>query len=108
VLLDLMLPDMSGIEVVRALRQHSSRLPVIMLTARGDPIDRVLGLELGADDYVAKPFDARELVARVARGLATGRPASPTSRPALPAASSATRCSTCERARSASASARCR
>ena len=77
VLLDLMLPDMSGIEVFRALRQHSSRLPVIMLTARGDPVDRVLGLELGADDYVAKPFDARELVARVRavwRRVAPGEP----------------------------------
>jgi len=65
VLLDLMLPDVGGIDVFRALRDAASRLPVIMLTARGDPVDRVVGLELGADDYVAKPFDPRELVARV-------------------------------------------
>ena len=65
VLLDLMLPDVGGIDVFRALRDVAQRQPVIMLTARGDPVDRVVGLELGADDYVAKPFDPRELVARV-------------------------------------------
>ena len=65
VLLDLMLPDIGGIDVFRAIRGVAARLPVIMLTARGDPVDRVVGLELGADDYVAKPFDPRELVARV-------------------------------------------
>ncbi len=64
VLLDLMLPDGDGIELCRDLRLHS-RLPVIMLTAQGDPISRVLGLEMGADDYVAKPFEPRELLARI-------------------------------------------
>jgi two-component system, OmpR family, response regulator len=64
VLLDLMLPDGDGIELCRDLRMHS-RLPVIMLTAQGDPISRVLGLEMGADDYVAKPFEPRELLARI-------------------------------------------
>ena len=64
VLLDLMLPDGDGIELCRELRLHS-KLPVIMLTAQGDPISRVLGLEMGADDYVAKPFEPRELVARI-------------------------------------------
>jgi two-component system OmpR family response regulator len=63
-LLDLMLPDGDGIELCRELRR-SSRMPVIMLTAQGDPISRVLGLEMGADDYVAKPFEPRELLARI-------------------------------------------
>jgi len=64
VLLDLMLPDGDGIELCRDLRRHS-KLPVIMLTAQGDPISRVLGLEMGADDYVSKPFEPRELLARI-------------------------------------------
>lgn len=64
VILDLMLPKIDGWEVCRQLRQNS-RIPVIMLTARGDEIDRVAGLTLGADDYVVKPFSPRELVARV-------------------------------------------
>jgi DNA-binding response OmpR family regulator len=64
VLLDVMLPDGSGFELLRELRSDG-RVPVIMLTARGDEADRVLGLELGADDYVVKPFSARELVARI-------------------------------------------
>ncbi|MDQ8023949.1 MAG: response regulator transcription factor [Moraxellaceae bacterium] len=62
--LDVMMPRLSGIEALRRIRQ-SSRMPVIMLTARGDDIDRVLGLELGADDYVPKPCTPRELVARI-------------------------------------------
>jgi DNA-binding response OmpR family regulator len=64
VLLDLGLPDMDGRDVCRALRSRSSS-PIIMLTARSDEFDRVLGLELGADDYVTKPFSFRELVARI-------------------------------------------
>ena len=64
VVLDVMLPELSGFEVLRRLRA-SSRVPVIMLTARGDEVDRVIGLELGADDYLAKPFSPRELVARI-------------------------------------------
>ena len=64
VLLDVMLPGLSGTEVCRALRARSS-VPVIMLTARDSEIDKVVGLELGADDYVTKPFSSRELVARV-------------------------------------------
>jgi len=64
VLLDVMLPDGDGRDVLRELRQVS-RLPVVMLTARGEEMDRVLGLELGADDYVTKPFSAAELVARI-------------------------------------------
>ncbi len=64
VLLDLGLPDIDGRDVCRRLRQEST-LPIIMLTARGDEFDRVLGLELGADDYITKPFSMRELLARI-------------------------------------------
>jgi DNA-binding response OmpR family regulator len=64
VILDLMLPGTDGLEICRQIRAHSS-LPVIMLTARGEETDRIVGLELGADDYVTKPFSPRELVARV-------------------------------------------
>lgn len=65
VLLDIGLPDIDGFEVLRRLRAEGLTVPVIVLTARGDEIDRVVGLELGADDYVVKPFSPRELVARV-------------------------------------------
>src|SRR5580698_6338767 len=64
VVLDLMLPDMDGLEVCRQVRAKSD-LPVLMLTARGDAIDRIVGLELGADDYLPKPFEPRELLARL-------------------------------------------
>ena len=64
VILDVMLPDGSGVDALRRIRAESS-LPVLMLTARGDPVDRVVGLEVGADDYVPKPCLPRELVARV-------------------------------------------
>lgn len=64
ILLDLMMPKVSGIEVCRKIRAES-RVPIIMLTAKGEEIDRILGLELGADDYIVKPFSAREVVARV-------------------------------------------
>ena len=65
VVLDLMLPGMDGFEVLKALRDGGGRLPVIVVTAREEEADRVLGLELGADDYVTKPFSIRELLARV-------------------------------------------
>ena len=64
VLLDVMLPGFDGFEVCRRIR-HSSHVPILMLTARSDEVDTVVGLELGADDYIAKPFSPRELVARV-------------------------------------------
>jgi two-component system response regulator CpxR len=64
VVLDVMLPGMSGFEVLRHIREHS-RVPVLMLTARGDDVDRIVGLEMGADDYLPKPFNPRELVARI-------------------------------------------
>jgi DNA-binding response OmpR family regulator len=67
IILDLMLPDIDGMEVCRTLRQRENtrQIPIIMLTARGEEIDRVIGFELGADDYVSKPFSTRELVLRV-------------------------------------------
>ncbi len=64
VVLDLMLPHMDGFELLKRLRARS-RVPVLMLTARGEDVDRIIGLELGADDYLAKPFNPRELVARI-------------------------------------------
>lgn len=64
IILDVMLPGMNGLEILRALRQNC-QTPLLMLSARGEPIDRILGLELGADDYLAKPCDPRELVARL-------------------------------------------
>ena len=81
VLLDVMLSDGSGLDVCRELRRHS-KVPIIMLTARGDETDRVVGLELGADDYVVKPFSARELVARIRAVLRR----SPDAAPEAPAA----------------------
>lgn len=63
-ILDIMLPGIGGLEVLKRLR-HDGDLPVIMLTARGDDVDRIVGLEIGADDYLAKPFNPRELVARI-------------------------------------------
>lgn len=64
IILDLMMPGMSGTDVCREVRRHTN-IPIIMLTARGEELDRVLGLELGADDYIVKPFSPREVVARV-------------------------------------------
>jgi Response regulators consisting of a CheY-like receiver domain and a winged-helix DNA-binding domain len=65
VVLDVMLPDGSGLEILKSLREKYPTLPVLMLSARGEPLDRILGLELGADDYLAKPCDPRELTARI-------------------------------------------
>jgi two-component system response regulator CpxR len=78
ILLDVMMPDSDGFEVLRRIR-HQSRIPVLMLTARGDTHDRVRGLEMGADDYLPKPFDPAELVARIRAIL---RRAAPQSAPA--------------------------
>src|SRR5258708_6613296 len=77
VVLDLMLPDMDGLDVCRQLRTEADT-PVLMLTARGEPIDRILGLELGADDYLPKPFQPRELLAGLPGILRRGsRPSAP-------------------------------
>ena len=70
--LDLMLPDMDGLEVCRRVRARADT-PILMLTARGDAMDRVVGLELGADDYLPKPFEPRELLARLKAILRRGR-----------------------------------
>jgi DNA-binding response OmpR family regulator len=75
VILDLMLPDMDGLEVcrrIRALDAPQASTPVLMLTAKGDPMDRVIGLEIGADDYLPKPFEPRELLARIRAILRRG------------------------------------
>jgi DNA-binding response OmpR family regulator len=73
VVLDIMLPDTDGLTICRRVRE-TSRIPIIMLTARGDVADRVVGLELGADDYLPKPFEPRELVARMQAVLRRGAP----------------------------------
>jgi two-component system alkaline phosphatase synthesis response regulator PhoP len=65
IVLDVMLPKLDGFDVCRRLRSHGDQTPVIMLTARDEDIDKILGLELGADDYLTKPFNPRELIARV-------------------------------------------
>ena len=85
VILDVMLPEMDGFELCRQIRRGSD-IPVLMLTARGDLTDRVVGLELGADDYLPKPFEPRELAARLQTILRRARSASTASAPAAPAA----------------------
>ena len=70
--LDIMLPEMDGLEVCRRLRAENNPLPVLMLTARDEDIDKIIGLEMGADDYLTKPFNPRELVARVKAILRRG------------------------------------
>ena len=69
ILLDLMLPRLNGFEVCKTVRQYDPKIPIVILSAKGDEGDKVLGLELGADDYVTKPFSVRELVARVKAAL---------------------------------------
>src|SRR6266852_597403 len=82
-LLDLMLPKLSGLEICKEIRRDAAlnRLPILMLTARGDEADRVVGLEMGADDYVTKPFSPRELVARVKALLRRAEPPDEAARP---------------------------
>ena len=83
--LDLMLPREDGLAVCRRLRAAGDNVPIIMLTAKGDDVDRIVGLEMGADDYLAKPFNPRELVARIhavlRRQLARATPGAPTAQP---------------------------
>jgi len=74
IILDLMLPKLSGYEICRKLRDQGNRVPILMLTARGEEADRVLGLDIGADDYVSKPFSVRELLARVRALLRRSEP----------------------------------
>lgn len=86
IVLDLMLPGEDGLSIVRRLRGAGERTPVIMLTAKGDDVDRIVGLEMGADDYVAKPFNPRELLARIhavlRRQPAADLPGAPSAEPA--------------------------
>ena len=77
ILLDVMLPKMTGLDVCKQLRGGGSAVPIIMLTARGQEIDKVLGLKLGADDYITKPFGFMELLARVEAVLRRSNPAPP-------------------------------
>ena len=72
VILDLMLPGIDGLEVCRRIKGQSGGAAVLMLTAKGDPMDRIVGLEMGADDYLPKPFEARELLARIRAVLRRG------------------------------------
>jgi len=85
IILDLMLPELDGLEVCRALRRECD-VPIIMLTARDAEVDRVVGLELGADDYVVKPFSVRELIARVRSVLRRAGPRAPAESPSSSAA----------------------
>ena len=73
VILDVMLPGQNGFEILRGLRRQSA-VPVILLTARGEDVDRIVGLEIGADDYLPKPFNSRELTARIRAVLRRGQP----------------------------------
>ncbi|MEK6662514.1 MAG: two-component system response regulator OmpR [Pseudomonadota bacterium] len=77
IVLDLMLPGEDGLSICRRLRGNGERIPIIMLTAKGDEIDRIVGLEMGADDYLPKPFNPRELLARIHAILRRQAPALP-------------------------------
>lgn len=90
VVLDVMMPGMNGFEVLRRLRAEGSDVHVMMLTARGDDVDRIVGLEIGADDYLPKPFNPRELIARIQAILRRARPvraegAAQSAEPSMPA-----------------------
>ena len=82
ILLDLMLPGMNGFDVCRKIRESGSSIPILMLTAREEEADKVLGLELGADDYITKPFSVRELLARVKANIRRVAMAVPAAAPA--------------------------
>src|SRR5210317_2273964 len=74
IILDLMLPDENGLDICKRLRVNKIKTPIIMLTAKGDEVDRIIGLEMGADDYLPKPFNPRELLARIKAILRRARP----------------------------------
>lgn len=73
ILLDIMLPKKDGLDVCRELRRRNVSIPIVMLTAKGEEVDKVVGLEIGADDYITKPFSVRELLARVKAHLRRGK-----------------------------------
>jgi two-component system, OmpR family, response regulator len=81
IVLDLMLPDTDGLSLCRELRARSRNVPVLMLTARGEETDRIIGIEMGADDYLVKPFNPRELLARIKMVLRRTRALPPNLRP---------------------------
>jgi DNA-binding response OmpR family regulator len=81
-LFDVMMPGLDGLDLCRRIRARDSQTPILLLSARGAEIDRVIGLEVGADDYIAKPFSARELVARIKAGLRRAKAAQPEEAPA--------------------------
>jgi DNA-binding response OmpR family regulator len=76
-LLDVMMPRLDGLDLCRRIRASDARIPILLLSARGAEIERVIGLEIGADDYISKPFSARELVARIKAGLRRAKAAQP-------------------------------
>ena len=82
-ILDLMMPGEDGLQILRRLRASKDTTPVLMLTARGEDVDRIVGLELGADDYIPKPFNPRELLARVHAVLRRRRKADAPGAPVL-------------------------
>lgn len=84
ILLDVMLPKMNGFDVCKSLRQEGNNVPVIILTAREEESDKVLGLEIGADDYITKPFSMRELIARVGANIRRTAMAAPSAEKAMP------------------------
>ncbi len=84
ILLDVMMPKLSGYDVCRAIRTFNQSIPIIMLTAKGEEIDKVVGLELGADDYITKPFSLRELLARIAAALRRSATATNSTMPTEP------------------------
>ena len=98
IILDVMLPGLSGFDVLKQLREAGSKTPVLMLTARGDDVDRIVGLDLGADDYLPKPFNPRELLARVKAILRrTDESPRATSPPSSPSATCASTCAAAKR-----------
>ena len=97
VVLDVMLPGMDGFEICRTLRAEKNNVPIIMLTARDEEIDKIIGLELGADDYLTKPFNPRELIARIKAVLRRNKLSSRSSQTVLQAGDKIGRASCRER-----------
>jgi DNA-binding response OmpR family regulator len=105
IVLDLMMPGESGLDICRRLRGQGDATPIVMLTAKGDEIDRIVGLEIGADDYLPKPVSPRELLARIRAVLRRSRPVPARRRPRADAWRSGRSCWTSARANSAATAA---